>query len=149
MDEAFFIQSRRNMKVLTKGILFSILGLLVLAGAYFAGVSCAQKPRPSPGFLQSTSAQIRLGVLDKFDIDNTDKGTFIVTGPDGKLYQTYRQQSLDNGVYVLFPEDFSYPVDSSSYNLYSWKCVVGDKTVAEGKFKWGNGQADDDNRNLK
>jgi hypothetical protein len=32
---------------------------------------------------------------------------------------------------------------------YSWKCIVGGKNVAGGKFKWGNGQADDGNGYIK
>jgi hypothetical protein len=142
------IPNGKKMKISTKVVLFFV-AVCLSVGGYFVGVSCAQKTRVTPGFLQSTSVHIQLGVWDKFGVDETNKATFIVTGLDGKIYRIERSQSLDDWAYVSFPDDFSYPLNNASYDLYSWTCVVGGKTVAEGKFRWGNGQADDDNRNLK
>jgi hypothetical protein len=133
------------MRSLTKTIAFVMTGAALSVGGYFYG-TYAQKALPAQGFLQSTSAVIKLGVWDKFDVDKTNRATFIVTAPNGKQYMVNKTESLDEWVYVSFPEDFSPYPDYSAYTLYSWKCVVGEKTVAGGKFKWGNGQADDSNR---
>lgn len=123
--------------------------VLVLLG-YLGGTYAQKKRPPAHTFLQSTAAKIQLGLWDKFDVDATNLSIFIVTGPDGNTYQTTRSESLDNWVYVTFPDDFSnYPVNASIYATYSWKCFVGGRNVAGGKFRWGNGQADDDNRNLR
>ena len=109
----------------------------------------AQRP-PAPGFLQSTSVRIQLGVWDKYDVDTSNRARFVVTAPNGKQYVAERTESLDDWVYVHFPDDFSPSVSNSSvYTLYSWKCMVGGKSVAGGKFRWGGGRADDDNRNLR
>ena len=133
------------MKLLTKTILFTLAGSVILLGGYIGG-TYAQRDRPAHGFLQSTSANIVLGVWDKADVDRTDHATFIVTSPTGKQYKAEKSQSLDEWVYVSFPNDFSeYP--PNPYTLYSWKCIVGGKVVANGKFKWGNGRADDNNGN--
>ena len=105
---------------------------------------------PATGFMQSTAAIIQLGVWDKAGNAKSNNTTFIVTATDGKQYKATLSEPLDNWVYVSFPDGFSpYPENTSVYASYSWKAVVDGKTVAGGNFKWGNGQADDNNRNLK
>ena len=122
---------------------------MFLAAGYLIGAN-AQRNRPASGFLQSTAAFIQLGVWDKSGVSKTNKATFIVTEPSGKQYKAERSEPLDDWVYVTFPNDFSPYLDNTSvYMSYSWKCIVDGKTVANGNFKYGNGQADDNNRNLK
>jgi hypothetical protein len=135
------------MKKVLVGLVVS--GLLIALG-YAAGTFAQKKKAQGPGFMQSTSAKIQLGVWDKFEVDNTDRTLFIVTGPNGKTYRAESSQSLDNWVYVDFPDGFSeYPDNGDTYTTYTWKALVGGKNAASGKFKWGNGQADDNNRNEK
>ena len=137
------------MRVLVKKSILIIGCLMFLATGYFIGAN-AQRNRPPTGFLQSTSAFIQLGVWDKSGVSKSNKATFIVTEPSGKQYKAERSESLDDWVYVSFPQDFSsYPDNISVYTNYSWKCIVDGKNVAGGNFKFGNGQADDNNRNVK
>lgn len=122
----------------------------VLEVGFIAGTYAQRSQLPVHGFLQSTGAVIQLGVWDKLDVADSDKATYIVTATNGKQFKAERNESLDDWVYVTFPEDFSpYPSDTTTIQTYRWKCVVGGETVAGGTFKWGNGQADDNNRNIK
>jgi hypothetical protein len=138
-----------TLKVSIKKILVIIGCLAFLITGYLAGAN-AQKRTPSPGFLQSSAAVIQLSIWDKFGVSKTNKATFIITAPSGKQYKAEKSEPLDAWVYVSFPQDFTpYPDNTSVLTTYSWKCFVDGKNVADGKFKWGNGQADDNNRNLK
>lgn len=126
-------------------------GFLGLLGTGYLVGAMAQKNRlPASGYLQSTASIIQLGVWDKMGEAKSNKVTFIVTAPNGKQYKAEKSEPLNDWVYASFPEDFSpYPDKTSTYITYSWKCVVDGENVAGGNFKWGNGQADDNNRNLK
>lgn len=124
--------------------------LLLVAGGYLIGVYAQKRRMPASGFLQSTAAKIQLGVWDKTGVAKSDKAAFIVTAPNGKTFRAEKDEPLDDWVYATFPDDFSsYPEETDIYKTYKWKCIVDGKEVAGGVFKWGNGQADDDNRNLK
>ena len=125
------------------------LALLLLAGALFSlgGVIDAihaQRSRPADGFLQSTAVRVRLGIWDKMDVDKTDHAVFIVSAPNGKQYKSELNQSLDDWAEVDFPDDFSpFPADTNVYTQYTWKCLVGGKPVANGRFMWGASKAAD------
>jgi len=124
------------------------MGFLIIG--YLVGANAQKNRLPASGFLQSASTIIQLGVWDKMGVSKTNNATFIVTAPNGKQYKAEKSEPLDDWVYASFPEDFSpYPENTSVFTTYSWKCVVDGKNIAGGIFKWGNGQADDNNRNLK
>lgn len=138
------------MKFSVKASLFAAGCVLLLVAGYLVGANAQKRRLPSSGFLQSTAAVIQLGVWDKAGNAKSNNTTFIVTAPDGKQYKATSSEPLDNWVYVSFPDNFSpYLETTSIYTTYSWKAVVDGKNVASGNFKWGNGQADDNNRNLK
>jgi hypothetical protein len=126
-----------------------IIGLLILVGilCFVGGVITSvypQRNRPAQGFLQSTAVRVQLGVWDKFDVDKTNHVVFVVSTPNGKQYKAERNESLDDWVYVNFPDDFRpYPTNTDIYTQYTWKCLVSGKTAASGRFMWGNSKAAD------
>jgi len=122
-------------------------GLLIIG--YLAGASAQKRKLPATGFLQSTSTSIQVGIWDKQGVAKSNKTIFTVTAPDGKQYQANKSEPLDNWVYANFPNDFEPYVDTSAYAIYKWTATVDGKTVAGGNFKYGNGQSDDNNRNVK
>ena len=139
------------MKITPKTIFISIAGFILIIAGYFAGIAQAQRTRlPAQGYLQSTGAFIQIGIWDKQGVSKSNSAVFIVTDAGGKKYEAKKTDPLDNWVYATFPDDFTpYLDDTTVYRSYSWTAVVDGKTVGGGKFKWGNGQADDNNRNLK
>ena len=131
------------MRILRMAGFLILIALVILASGPIEE-SNAQRNRPAPGFLQSTAIRLQLGVWDKFDVDSSDRAVFLVTSAGGKQYRAERRQSLDDWVYVNFPDDFApYPSNTHIYTSYTWKCIVDGKTVANGKFMWGNSKAAD------
>lgn len=123
--------------------------LTLAASGYLIGVEAQKNRLPNSGFLQSTASVIKLGVWDKMGNAKSNRATFTVTAPNGKQYKSTKNEPLNDWVYANFPDEFDTYPDTTAYTTYSWKCVVDGKTVAGGNFKWGNGQADDNNRNFK
>ena len=137
------------MKISVKNlfVLTACCGLLFVG--YLAGARAQKRKLPAAGFLQSTSTSIQIGIWDKQSVAKSNEAIFIVTAPDGKQYKANKSEPLDNWVYANFPNDFAPYADTSVYATYKWSATVDGKTVAGGSFKYGNGQSDDNNRNLK
>lgn len=137
------------MKIPFKNLLVLTLCGGLLFAAYLAGAEAQKRRLPSSGFLQSTSTSVQIGIWDKQGVSKSNDAVFTVTASDGKQYKANKSEPLDNWVYADFPNDFSPYVDASAFAAYKWTATVDGKTVAGGNFKYGNGQSDDNNRNLK
>jgi hypothetical protein len=137
------------MKISLKKIFILSGCCALLIVGYLAGVYAQKRKLPAAGFLQSTATSIQIGIWDKQDVAKSNDAVFTVTAPDGKQYKANKSEPLDNWVYANFPNDFEPYVDTSAFAAYKWTATVDGKTVAGGNFKYGNGQADDNNRNLK
>lgn len=120
-------------------LIFVLLSVAPIFGSY------AQERREgsTSTFLKSESANVRLGVWDKFGEPTNYTATFVVTAPNGKQKKTQKNVVADEGwVYVDFPNDFEGGApDYSAYAFYQWKCLVGGKEVATGQFQWGGSRA--------
>lgn len=139
------------MKNSTKIFCAAAICAVLIAAGFWAGGATAQKNRlPASGFLQSSASVVQLGIWDKQGVAKSNRAIFTVTGANGKQFRAETEGALDDWNYVSFPNDFSpYPDSTIVFANYTWKATVDGKTVAGGNFKWGNGQADDGNRNLK
>ena len=144
-----FLCAGKFMKISIKNlvVLTACSGLLIVG--YLAGVVAQKRNLPAAGFLQSTATSIQIGIWNKQGVAKSNVAIFTVTASDGKQYKATKSEPLDDWVYANFPNDFEPYVDTSAFAAYKWTATVDGKTVARGNFKYGNGQADDNNRNLK
>ncbi len=121
---------------------YLILLSMVLNSGFFAQKSSSY----AAIWLQSESVSVKLGVWDKYGELKSYSALFVVTDPDGKQYKARAKGDESGWTYVSFPDEFkdergqvigatkSYP----STVIFSWKCIVGDKTIARGKFEYGS-----------
>lgn len=137
------------MKISLKIVFISSVSCGLLIVGYLAGVNAQQKKLSAAGFLQSTATSIQIGVWDKQGVAKSNDAIFTVIAPDGKQHKAKKSEPLDSWVYVNFPNDFEPYVDAARFAAYKWTATVDGRIIAEGNFKYGNGQADDNNRNLK
>ncbi len=127
-------------------ILSSLLRKLPVAGLLLALLLLGNAPAAkAQTWMVSTTAQIKLGILDKYGQLGPYTATFIVhnerTGKDYQLVRTIEKGQ--NGVDVLFPSDAS----SADYfkattgesapatpGRYTWECLVKGKRAVSGHF---------------
>lgn len=112
--------------------------LLVLALAPAA-------PARAQTWMVSTTAQIKLGVLDKFGQLGPYTATFVVHNEKtGKDYLLVKElEKGQSGIDVLFPTEPSEPdyfkteggeAAKAVPGRYTWECLVGGKKAVGGRF---------------
>ena len=111
-------------------IVFYLVFLICCSSLAWAGKGVYGKPT----WLESTGLKgqmVELGVCDKNDTYPAYQATFIVNGPEGQRYQAVKQVVLsqDPWGFVLFPRDFRPAPQKIKPGIYSWKCIVKDRTV--------------------
>ena len=105
--------------------------------------SSAQISQSDAEWQYSQSISVRLGIRDKYGDLGSYKALFVVTDPDGERYKAEKDVSGKAWGDVYFPGDFIYE-KPGKYSWkpygrpgkYSWKCIVGERTVASGRFEY-------------
>ena len=122
---------------------FSAWGRLAAVALGLALVSAA--PARAQTWMVSTTAQIKLGVLDKFGQLGPYTATFVVHNEKtGKDYLLVKElEKGQSGVDVLFPTEPSEPdyfktaegeAAKAVPGRYTWECRVGGKKAVGGRF---------------
>lgn len=116
-----------------------LLGALALLWA------AAPAPARAQTWMVSTTAHVKLGVLDKYGQLGPYTATFVVHSErTGKEYQLVRTiEKGQNGVDVLFPSEASSPdyfkattgeAAPATPGRYTWECLVKGKRAVGGHF---------------
>jgi len=129
----------------------SLKYLIVLSMVLDSGVFAQKSLSDEADWQQSAGVSIKLGVRDKYGELESYSALFVVTDPDGKEYKAMAKGDarsfISSFTYVYFPDGFEgeggITVHESKWYpspvIFSWKCIIGDKTVAKGKFEYQSG----------
>jgi len=120
----------RKLVIATIVLLLSVVSVCLLMMKLHA-----QEPTSEVTWQQLESAQIQLGVRDKYGELDGYTADFVVIGPNKQKYHVYKKVEGDDFAVVYYPEDFQ---GSSQSGKYTWKCLVNGKPVIEGKFRFTN-----------
>jgi hypothetical protein len=91
----------------------------------------------------SQSPSVQLGIREKEGQLEAYEVLFVVMGPDGNERKAHKRVESSRFGYVNFPEEFGGYAPPGSY---SWKCIVSNKVVVEGRFEYSRNtlKIDDD-----